>query len=213
LAGWPWKKIGSLALIYTPMDGMNEKGLAMCILELPHHPAGNDTVKADIATSTLIRLVLDRCATVDEAVALVETLDMFDDPFDTSSKDVVGSAYHYQISDARGKSVVIEYDYENCFTVIPVYKAVDAEWQICTNHYLTEKYSDEGDAISDSWGRYAKVDKELSQGSVTEKGCMDILSDVSVENIYYPEYGDYYSSTQWSVVYNLTDLTASVCMG
>jgi hypothetical protein len=185
----------------------------MSILELPCHPARNDTVKADISTSTLVRLVLDRCATVDEAVALVETLDMFNEPFDIVSKDVAGSAYHYQISDAQGKSVVIEYDYENGFAVIPVYKAADAKWQICTNHYLTEKYSDEGDAISDSWGRYEKVDKELSQGSATEKGCMDILSDVSVENIFYPEYGDYHSSTQWSAVYNLTNLTVSVCMG
>ena len=51
--------------------------------------------KVDITTTTAIRLMLDKAADVEEALALLEQYDMHSS---------AGSCYHFQISDARGKS-------------------------------------------------------------------------------------------------------------
>ena len=59
----------TLAAIYVPLDGMNEKGLMVADLM-----AGDDeqthqqTNKCDLTTTTAIRLLLDKAATVDEAI-------------------------------------------------------------------------------------------------------------------------------------------------
>jgi hypothetical protein len=211
LAGTFREKSNALGLLYCPVDGMNEKGLAICVLELTQHPAGLDTPKDDVLTSTLIRVILDKCATVEEAVKMIEGLDVFDMAYDPGATEVVGSAYHYQIVDAQGNSVVVEFDYKNGFSVLPIYKESKLGWQICTNHYLSPKYSGEGDKISNSWGRYDVVQEALMRGPVTEKDCMQLLSSVALKDVLYSKYGNSYISTQWSVIYNLTALTATIC--
>ena len=57
---------------YLLMDGMNEKGLAMSVLKLRGDPTLQDTGKNKISTTVALRLVLDRAATVDEALALLD---------------------------------------------------------------------------------------------------------------------------------------------
>ena len=44
--------------------------------------------------------MLDKCATVDEAIALLEQYDMHSS---------ANSCYHFQIADASGRTVVVEY--------------------------------------------------------------------------------------------------------
>ena len=56
--------------------------------------------KPDLTTTTAIRLLLDRAADVDEAVALLGQYDM---------NSSIGSAHHLSIADASGRSVVVEY--------------------------------------------------------------------------------------------------------
>ncbi|MFQ9916444.1 MAG: linear amide C-N hydrolase [Flavonifractor plautii] len=53
-----------------------------------------------ITTTTAIRLLLDRAATVDEALALLRQYDMHAS---------ANSCYHFQIADAAGRAVVVEY--------------------------------------------------------------------------------------------------------
>ena len=95
------ERMQSLAAIYVPMDGMNEKGLVVADLM-----AGDDeethqrSDKPDLTTTTAIRLLLDRAADVDEAVALLGQYDM---------NSSIGSAHHLSIADASGRSVVVEY--------------------------------------------------------------------------------------------------------
>ena len=95
------ERMEALAAVYVPLDGMNEKGLVVADLM-----AGDDEVthqqtdKADLTTTTAIRLLLDQAATVDEAVALLGQYDM---------NSSIGSARHLSIADASGKIVVVEY--------------------------------------------------------------------------------------------------------
>lgn len=59
-----------------------------------------NTDKLDLTTTSALRLILDRAANVEEALALLEQYDMH------ASAD---SDYHFALSDASGRAVVVEY--------------------------------------------------------------------------------------------------------
>ena len=94
----------SLASIYVPLDGVNEKGL--CVSDLVIETSlliNQDKGKTDLTITTLIRLLLDKAATVDEALQLIKCYDIH------SSASMM---HHLAISDRSGRSVVVEF-YEN----------------------------------------------------------------------------------------------------
>ncbi|KXB41332.1 carcinine hydrolase/isopenicillin-N N-acyltransferase family protein [Amygdalobacter nucleatus] len=77
------KKINLLAAAYTPLDGINEKGLSVGICMTYQGPGkkGNiatdqQTDKKDITSTILLRLMLDKAATVDEAIQIAQSYDM-----------------------------------------------------------------------------------------------------------------------------------------
>lgn len=111
-----------LAAPYIPFDGMNEKGVAICVNMVNGEDIHQNTDKIDITTTTLIRLVLDKAKNVDEAIELIKKYDLHDS---------TGGPYHFQIADKSGKSVVIEY-FKNELQVI----SSQNNYQIMTNHAL-----------------------------------------------------------------------------
>lgn len=198
--------VTALAAPYAPLDGVNEKGLAVGVLLIDTKPTDQRTDKVDITTTTAIRMMLDTCATVDEAVKLLEKYDMH-----SSAK----SCYHFQIADAGGKSVVVEY-LGNTMHVLNPGDATTAgpaapekTYMAATNFLLTPGTYDFG-AGQD---RHEKLMEQLdaSQGTVSEKQAMDMLKSVSREIRINDDGGEF--QTQWSVVYNLQKATASVVMG
>ena len=94
------KSIMTLAAPYAPLDGVNEKGLAVGVLQIKTTPTNQRTDKVDITTTSAIRLLLDHAATVEEAVELLSQYDMHAS---------AGSCYHFHIADAKGGSVIVEY--------------------------------------------------------------------------------------------------------
>ena len=66
-----FNSITTLAGPYAPLDGMNEKGLSVGVLLIPTEETNQTTNKVDITTTTAIRMILDTCATVEEAVDLL----------------------------------------------------------------------------------------------------------------------------------------------
>ena len=146
------KKLNCLASIYAPVDGINEKGLCTSIMALPKQASQQDTPKHDVGTTIIMRLWLDRCATVQEALDLLETVDVRHDA-------TVGSGYHYMVADANGDCAVVEFDKEDKWKTMIVRKTSDANSMLVTNHLLSEKYyTTEPDAAvgnphSKSWWR------------------------------------------------------------
>ena len=67
-------KIALLASPYLCVDGMNEKGLSVSILDLDMGELHQDTDKPELFILVAVRLLLDRAADVEEAVALLGTL-------------------------------------------------------------------------------------------------------------------------------------------
>jgi len=156
-------RIKAIAALYVPMDGMNEKGLFVADLM-----AGDDEVtnqmsdKPDVTTTTAIRLLLNRAASVDEAVKLLGEYDMHSD---------IGKAHHLFIADASGKSVVVEY-------VANVMYVKDTP--ALTNHYLTDEKS--GVGSTGSVERMNRVLDSIGEGSTVdfEKG-KEIINSVANE--------------------------------
>jgi hypothetical protein len=83
-----------------PFDGMNAKGLAIGLAAVPDARAGATPGRPTVGGVRIIRLVLDKAATVEEAVAIFERNNI-----DFSG----GPPLHYLVADATGKSVVIEF--------------------------------------------------------------------------------------------------------
>lgn len=90
----------TLAAPYVPLDGVNEKGLTAGMLFIASAPTDQDTGRTDITTTSAVRMILDRCATVDEAVEMLSQYDMHSS---------AGACFHFHIADAQGGSVVVEY--------------------------------------------------------------------------------------------------------
>lgn len=183
--GENWKPEGmqnqymSLAAIYVPLDGMNEKGL--CVADLicgdvmvETHQTGKDV---DLTTTSAIRLLLDKAANVDEAITLLEQYNMHSS---------IGMAHHLSIADASGKSVVVEYVNN---------EMVVTETPVVTNHYLSEGEMF-GVGNAESHKRYEKlmVIRENAAVGMTDEDMRNAMEAVSYDNI-----------TQWSIVYNMKE--------
>jgi len=89
--------------VYMPLDGFNEKGLSIAMNMVPvpddiySSADQKNKNKIDLTMTTLIRYLLDTTATVDEAIKKIKSINMHN------------HYVHFLISDATGKSVVIEY--------------------------------------------------------------------------------------------------------
>jgi len=190
-------KVLALAAPYAPMDGMNEKGLAVGVLLLQDTPTMQDTEKVNINTSTAIRLLLDKAATVDEAVALLKEYDM---------RSTGGGNYHYQITDAQGNSVIVEYINNEMQVLKP-----ETTYQASTNFYLTpgEKYN-----FGDGQDRYEIVMTGLKEkdGVLNAEEGMKLLEAAKLVDCPDPKTGIMYN-TQWSAVYNNSQKTVDLAIG
>lgn len=173
-------KILASAAPYAPMDGMNEKGLCVAVLMIDDRPGfEQDTGKPDLTTTTAVRVLLDKAADVDEAVALLRAYDLHAS---------MGMMVHFALADTSGHSVIVEY-VDNELSVV--------DTAVATNFYLTkgEKY---GIGTEESHTRYEILNTLLAeQDTLNMDQIRDALDSVSKHNFDSP-----FASTEWSIVYN-----------
>lgn len=171
--------IKTIAALYAPLDGMNEKGLCVSVNMIQDSEHINqNTDKPDITTTTAIRLLLDKAADTDEALALLRQYD-----FHAS----MGMAIHFAIADINGKSVAVEYINDEMQVI---------ETPVVTNFYLSsgDKY---GIGTNQSHERYdVLMDRLSASETMTMDDVRDALDSVSKDNF------NEFESTQWSIVYN-----------
>ena len=174
-------RVLTLAAPYAPLDGVNEKGLAIGVLQIDIAPTRQNTGKTAITTTSAIRMILDKAATVDEALELLQLFDM------CSSAN---GCYHFQIADALGHSVIVEYIEDELIIL---------EENCATNFLLAP-----GDWYNVGGGqdRYEILFSTLEETNtvMTANEGMDLLEAV------------HQKSTQWSVIYNLTQKNADLCL-
>ena len=198
--------LSCLASIYAPVDGMNEKGLCTSIMALPKQAAQQDTERHNVGTTIIMRLWLDRCATVQEALDLLETVDVCHDA-------AVGSGYHYMVADANGDCAVVEFDKDDGWKTMVVRKEAGAPYMLVTNHLLSEKYyttepdPSVGNPHSKSWWRYETAGAYLSghNGTLTLDEAQECLAQVHWKDLVWDN--GTVEDTQFSNVYDQTALT------
>ena len=141
---------------YLISDGINEAGLGVSMLSLGYDDMSQNTGKTGIYLTVAQRAILDKCATVDEAVALLKSYDM---------KTMVGRSFHIFITDKTGRSVVAEW--------------VDGELVIVESKQVTNFWlsSEEHSQCS----RYDTIVKRLSdkKGVLNSSEAMALLMDAS----------------------------------
>lgn len=200
-------KIMCIAAIYAPMDGINEKGLCTSIMALPKQPAQQNTGKHIAGTSILMRLWLDNCATVEDALALLDKVDVRHDV-------EAGSGYHYMVADAGGDCAVVEFDPNDGWKTMITRKAADASYMHVTNHLLDPKYyTTEPDPVvgnphSKSWWRYETVAAYMAAhngGVLTLDEAQECLAEVHWKDLLWDN--GLVEDTQYSNVYDQQALT------
>lgn len=201
--------LSCLAAIYAPVDGINEKGLCTSVMALPKQASQQDTPKHDVGTTVIMRLWLDRCATVQEALDLLETVDVRHDA-------KVGSGYHYMVADANGDCAVVEFDKEDGWKTMIVCKPQDANSFLVTNHLLSGKYYTTepdpavGNPHSRSWWRYETAGAYLEEhnGTLTFEQAQECLSLVHWKDFVWDT--GTVEDTQYSNVYDQAEITLSL---
>ncbi len=169
-------KMLAIAALYVPMDGVNEAGL--CVADLEVNEGGMkevNTEKPDLTITTAIRLLLNRAATVEEAVDLLGQYDIHASG---------GISHHLAISDASGASVSVEF--------------VNGEMVVVETDCITNFNLANGDTAAG--GESAKERYELLCGVHREKNGIFATEDIktALEQVSKAE-GEW--KTQWSIVY------------
>jgi len=169
---------------FWPFDGMNEYGVAISGLNVPGKLV-YDPNKISLNRYELRRLVLDHARNVEEAIALLRS-------YNCTSSDSV----HYLVSDASGKSAVIEY-YNGRVNA----KRNTEPWQIATNFMQRGRAPE---TVLGECHRYATVYNSLlpKAGFISRWEGKNILSSVARYQL--PVGDNVYIYTVWSAIYDLT---------
>lgn len=169
---------------YEPMDGVNAKGVAIAAIFVPQAHAPFDENKITLDQLGIMRLVLDKAANVNEAIALLQQHNIY---------FAIDAFVQYQIADASGRSIIVNYlDGEIKITEVPESYQVTSNFAAC-NPEITA-----GLCEVDRYDR-VKTALEKNGGVLTEAQAVDLLKDIGV--VFEGNY-----ILQWSVIYNLTTL-------
>ena len=170
---------------FLTFDGMNEKGVAIGMASVDYE-CGYPThpENREVGDLRLMREVLESSATVEEAIAFLEGIN----PVSQG-----GPNTHYLIAGRTSAAALIEY-HEGEMHVLR--STAEDPWQLGTNFpvVLTE-----GTPAGRCW-RYDRIARALQEsvGDLALADAMSLLQAVSTD------------MTQWSIVYDLADLTMNL---
>lgn len=171
---------------FLPFDGINEHGLAIGMAAVPGSDMPYDPAKEEIGSLAVMRVILDRARTVEEAVSVLS---------DYNVDMEGGPPLHYLIADRFGQAVLVEFREGEM-----VARSTDSPWHLATNFICTEA----GDELLGHCTRYDAIHTRSSQaaGQLAPQQAIDLLEQVSQPG-----------STQWSVVYDMSHGDVRVAMG
>lgn len=169
---------------HIPFDGLNEEGLAIAMALVPAGNVEHDPDKETIGSLGIIRAMLDKAATVEEAI------DIFDD-YNIDFEG--GPPLHYLVADASGDAAVLEH-YEGEIRIA----GRGDDWEATTNFIESSVDSEQGKC----W-RQDIVNAELAEtdGVLSVDQAFTLLEEVAQVN------------TQWSVVYQMLTGEVQIAMG
>lgn len=182
-------KLGRILMLASPymcVDGVNEKGLMLAVLDLAPPRTRQDTGKPKIDTMVAVRMLLDRAATVDEAVSMLGQYD-----FNAMSL----YAQHLFIADAQGHSAVVEWQLNDVLGEETGFKMKVTDSPVCTNFWLCD-----GDPAG-KCKRFDTLTQLLAEKPVNAPE--DVLTNLEAASV---------KNTEWSCVYRLSDFSVEVAL-
>ena len=170
-----------LAAPLLPFDGMNEHGLTIGMAAVGETKIPSNPNKQNVGSLQVIRLMLDRARTVNEAIKVFTEFNI---------QNSGGPNSHYLIADVDGNSALIELKDDKTNII-----RGNKNWQSATNFYLTDQ-----DKPLLQCRRFAQINQVMTdnRGILTVDQTFNLLKNVSQRN------------TQWSVVYDMTNRFAHV---
>ncbi|WP_405317344.1 linear amide C-N hydrolase [Ruminococcus sp.] len=173
-----------LAAPYIAVDGLNEKGLFTALLDLSMGETHMETGNRDLTVTMAVRLLIDRAATVDEAIELLRNYDIHTGH---------GWTQHLFVGDASGDGAVIEW-HKGQMKVV--------KSPICTNFRLSSKLAqDDPTGMCERFDILHDTLEKHPENSPSD--AMDMLEAVKQEY-------DNNIHTEWSIVYHLTDFSMDI---
>lgn len=166
-----------LCIPYSPFDGMNEWGLTVASNTteafVNSHPD-----QVTISSYGAMRLMLDSAKNVEEAISLLEKYNIYFQ---------AGATIKFIISDASGKSVLIEYLGDEFIVV-----ENSNPWQVATNFRVSAFESEDEIIRKGVCSRYSRMYETLEEtkGIISDSEAMVLLKDVAQTFV------------SWSAVYN-----------
>ncbi|MCR4730400.1 MAG: linear amide C-N hydrolase [Saccharofermentans sp.] len=155
----PGSLYGRAFLRVSPLlisEGINKAGLGVSMLTLDYKDMSQNTGKTGLYLPVASRAMLDKCATVDEAIALLKSYDI---------KTMAGRSFHLFITDKSGKSAVAEW--VNNELVITETDAVTNFYMSDPDHKSCSRY----DTIKERFNKTGKV--------MSYREAMTLLMDAS----------------------------------
>lgn len=184
-------RITMLAAPYICMDGVNEKGVFASLMDVNEGEIHDDTDSPELLVTLAVRLILDRAASVDDAIELLSQYDIHTGH---------GWSQHVFITDATGDAAVVEWTRNITFGAERKSAMHVTRSKLCTNFYLYQ-YEGRTEGVCE---RFDTMQEALyGKDEITHEYAMDIL-----ESVY--QYIDSVTFTDWSVIYYQTDFTMDV---
>jgi hypothetical protein len=168
-----------------PFDGMNSQGLAIGMAAVPDGQMAPDPDRPTLDSLMIMREVLDHAANVSQALEI----------FARYNVDMGGGPpLHYLLADVTGAAALVEYYQGEMHIFLNA-----TPYHLATNFLISAT----GDATAGQCPRYDAISETLiaDQGALSTSQAFQLLSMVAQE------------STQWSVVYDLSNLAVGVVPG
>lgn len=182
-------------LLYAPyftMDGVNEKGFACSIMLLNEGGCVQDNGKKYLPSTLVVRYLLDKADSVDNAVELLKNMDFKRQYFIDGVPDEYLS-FHWALTDKTGNKAIIEYVNGNMIVnKFPVkvkynettddfdsfeYPEKETGYLISTNFFVSKGFTNTKHD-SGKW-RYETIDNLMSKNSTpTKEQLRDVMKAV-----------------------------------
>ncbi|MCQ2369011.1 MAG: linear amide C-N hydrolase [Paludibacteraceae bacterium] len=204
--GYQTPRMQELAL-YAPyfiLDGMNDQGLMSGLMVLEYDGTYQDNDKARLTNAMITRVILDKCATVNEAIDMLKQFDIIS-VFQTTWTTYFTIPWvdmHFAFADKNGDRAIVEWT-ENTMRVLrgnelktqcrkqtnprspEIKPQTRDDYVIATNYYLSKDAMEfpDGYTLGDEMGfwRHDTVDSLLNlTNSLTSQKAMDVCQAVRI---------------------------------
>jgi len=168
------------------LDGMNDKGLVVGL-----HFVNSERGGRGFLAPSIVRIILDLCSNVDEACEFLYRLPH-------------KYCYNYSMTDASGKSIIVEAGPQGCNTITESPLA-------CTNHFRSEGMRGwNRENIKGSMNRWHYANQLLEPS--LQPGDMFQHFNQPTSPLFFKDY-DHFFGTLHSVVYSPKEQTATISIG